>query len=99
MLIDCSLLKPNLINMNVQSATCSCSIELYKLRIFCQTGIFAGFSLHNINLAVRISAAVMAGGILFFSLDGPVGDYTGTHTVIFRGLFPIYYSPEGSAKL
>jgi hypothetical protein len=38
-------------------------------------------------------------GILFFSLAGPVGDYTGTHTVIFRGLFPICYSPEGSAKL
>jgi hypothetical protein len=26
-----SLFKPNLINMNVRSATCSCSVELYKL--------------------------------------------------------------------
>ncbi len=34
-------------------------------RIFSQTGIFAGFSLHIINLAVRISAAMMAGDIIF----------------------------------
>jgi hypothetical protein len=25
------LFKPNLINMNVHSATCGCSVELYKL--------------------------------------------------------------------
>ncbi len=47
---DFSLFKPNLINMNVHSATCSCSVELYKrwytLADFCQTGIFAGFSLY-----------------------------------------------------
>jgi hypothetical protein len=30
-------------------------------RIFCQTGIFAGFSLHIINNAVRISEAAMGG--------------------------------------
>jgi hypothetical protein len=30
-------------------------------RIFCQSGIFAGFSLHIINLAVRISEAAMGG--------------------------------------
>ncbi len=28
---DISLFKPNLINMNVHSATCSCPVELYKL--------------------------------------------------------------------
>ncbi len=28
---DFPLFKPNLINMNVHSATCSCSIELHKL--------------------------------------------------------------------
>ncbi len=28
---DFSFLKPNIINMNVYSATCSCSVELYKL--------------------------------------------------------------------
>jgi hypothetical protein len=28
--IDFSLFKPNLINMNVHSATCSCSVEPYK---------------------------------------------------------------------
>jgi hypothetical protein len=50
-------------------------------RIFCQTGIFAGFSLHIINFAVRISAAAMAGDIIFFSLAGPLGDYTWAHTV------------------
>jgi hypothetical protein len=35
-------------------------------RIFSQTEILAGFSLHIINLAVRISAAMMAGEIIFF---------------------------------
>ena len=34
-------------------------------QIFSQTEIFAGFSLHIINLAVRISAAMMAGDIIF----------------------------------
>jgi hypothetical protein len=38
-------------------------------RIFCQTGIFAGFSLHIIKLAVRISAAVMAEDIIHFSIQ------------------------------
>ncbi len=37
-------------------------------RIFSQTEIFAGFSLHLINLAVRISAAVMAGDIIQYFL-------------------------------
>ena len=36
-------------------------------QIFCQTGIFAGFSLHIINFAVRISAAAMAGDIIFLA--------------------------------
>ncbi len=55
-----SLFKPNFRNMNVDRATCSCSVELYKqwftLADFCQTGIF-------------------------------------------RGVFSVYYLPEGSAKL
>jgi hypothetical protein len=55
-------------------------------RIFSQTGIFAGFSLHIINLAVMISAAAMTGDIIFL---GPVGDYTGAHTVIFQGFFSV----------
>ena len=58
-------------------------------RIFSQTEIFAGFSLHIISLAVRISAAAMAGDIIFFSLAGPVGYYTGAHTVIFQGFFSV----------
>jgi hypothetical protein len=33
----------------------------------------------------------MAVDIIFFSLAGPVGDYTGAHTVIFRGFFSINY--------
>ncbi len=51
-------------------------------RIFCQTEIFAGFSLQIINLAVRISATVMAGDIIFFSVAGPVGDHTGAQNSI-----------------
>jgi hypothetical protein len=45
-------------------------MELYRqcftlADFFSQTGIFAGFSLHIINLAVRISAAMIAGDIIF----------------------------------
>jgi hypothetical protein len=68
-------------------------------RIFCQTGIFAGFSLQIINLSVRISAAAMAGDILFFSLADPRGDYTGAHTVIVFVFFFFLLFPEGGAKL
>ncbi len=79
------MFNPNLINMNVHSATCSCSVELYKLWYtladFLPNWNFRGFSLHIINFAVRISAAAMAGDIIFFSLAGPLGDYTWAHTV------------------
>jgi hypothetical protein len=45
----------NLINMTI--------IELYALsRICSKTGIFAGFSLYNINFIGRNSEAAMAGG-------------------------------------
>ena len=54
-------------------------------RIFCQTGIFAGFSLHIMNNAVRISEATMGGA-------GEIIQY------FLRG-YSLYYSPEGSAKL
>jgi hypothetical protein len=40
---------------------------------------------------VGCSVAAIAGDILLFSLGGQVGDYTGAHTVIFRGIFSIYY--------
>jgi hypothetical protein len=46
-----------------------------------------------IYITGRISAAGMAGDIIFFSLAGPVGDYTGAHTVIFAGFF--YKSHSG----
>jgi hypothetical protein len=32
----------------------------------------------------------MAGDIIFFSLAGPVGYYTGAHTVIFFAVFFLY---------
>ena len=58
---------------------------------FAKLGYFAGFSMYIINFVGRISEAAIAGGILLFSLGGQVGDYTGAHTVIFRGIFSIYY--------
>jgi hypothetical protein len=54
---------------------------------FAPTGIFAGFSLHITNFAVRTSEAAMAGDIIFFYLTGPVRDYTGAHAVILCGFF------------
>jgi hypothetical protein len=73
--------------MNVHSATCSCSVELYKLWYtladFLPNWNFRGvfFTYTVINFAVRISAAAMARDIIFFSLAGPLGDYTLAHTV------------------
>ncbi len=63
--------------------------------IFSQTAIFAGFSL---NILGSTSAAAITGDLIFFSLGGPVGDYTGAHTVIFRGIFSIYYSADGTSE-
>jgi hypothetical protein len=40
----------------------------------------------------------IAGDLILFSLGGPVGDYTGTQTVIFRGNFSIYYSQDGTSE-
>ena len=62
--MDFSLFKPNLRNMSVPSATCSCSIELDKqwftLADFLPNWNFRGvFSISN--NAVRISAAAMGG--------------------------------------
>ena len=68
-------------------------------RIFSQTGIFAGFSLNIIFIVGSISAATIAGDIIFFSLGGPVGDYTGAHNVIFRGIFLYIISQMEQAKL
>ncbi len=49
-------------------------------------------------IAGRISAAAMTGYIIFFSLAGPVGDYTGAHTAIIRGVFFIYVSLSGTVE-
>ena len=71
--------------MYVGSATCSCSVELYKLWFtladFLPNWHFRGvFSISN--NAVRISAAAIAGDIILFSIGGLVGVYTGAYTVL-----------------
>jgi hypothetical protein len=69
-------------------------------RIFPKLKYLQGFLyVYIIYIAGRISTAAMAGDIIFFSLAGPMGHYTGANTVIFRRLFPIYYSPEETVKL
>jgi hypothetical protein len=50
----------------------------------------------NSYITGRISTASRSGDIIFFSLAGPVGDYTGAHTVIFVGFF--YKSLSGTVK-
>ena len=62
--MDFTLFMPNLINMNVHSVICSCSVVLYKLWFtladFLPNWHFRGvFSISN--NAVRISAAAMGG--------------------------------------
>ncbi len=55
-------------HLQLLCSTISCGI---LWRIFSQTGIFAGFFLHFINFAVRISEAVMkgAGDIIFHNVE------------------------------
>jgi len=48
------------------------------LRIFSQTGIFAGFSLHIINFAVRISEAATDRGHSIFRRDRRWRDWRGS---------------------
>ncbi len=67
-------------------------------RIFSQTGLFAGFSLNIIFIVGRISAAAIAWDLILFCLGGPV-DYTGAHTVIFRGIFLYIIHQMEQAKL
>jgi hypothetical protein len=69
--------------MNVHSATCSWSVELYKqwytlADFFTKLEFSRGFLyVCIIYIAGRISAAVMAGDIILFGLAGPVGYNTG----------------------
>ncbi len=99
------MFKPKLSSMQVHSATCSCSVELYKLRYTLVDllpnwnfrGVFSTYR-YLIYIAGRISAAAMAGYILFFSLAGPVGDYNGAHTAIFRGVFVYTVSLSGTVE-
>ena len=60
--------------------------------------ILLKFASFIIFIVGNISAAAIAGDLIFFSLGGPVGDYTGAHTVIFRGIFSIYYSADGTSE-
>ena len=84
--MDFSLFKPNLINMKAHSGTCSCSVELCK-----QWYLWRIFSQTGIFAGFSLR--------MYIYIAGPVGYYTGAHTVIFRGVFSLYYSPEGRAKL
>ncbi len=67
-------------------------------QIFCQAGIFAGFTLNIIYIVGRISAASKAGDIILFSLGGPMGDYTGAPTVIFREIFSVCYITQRNSE-
>ncbi len=69
-------------------------------RIFCQTGIFAGFSLHLINLAARISAAVMAGDIIqnFLYERAPGGPSLGPEGKHFVSGNSLFFSFWGSSE-
>jgi hypothetical protein len=76
-------------------------------RIFCQTGIFAGFSLHIINLAVRISATMMAGDVIFLgcrtaykgAMDGARGgEYYISTPLWFNGKIYASGSPSPGLK-
>ncbi len=68
-------------------------------RIFSQTGIFAGFSLRIFNLYRWYDQRSCDGRVHYiFSLAGPVGDYTGAHTAIIRGVF-VYKSQWYSGKI
>ncbi len=63
---------------------------------FSKLGHFAGFSLRTvciIYIAGRISEAVMAGEIIFLSLAGPVGYYTGN--IIYQS----FDGPWSSGKI
>ncbi len=69
-------------------------------RICSQTGIFAGFSLHFINLAVRFSAAVVAGDIIQYFLRvpksaGPSLGPEGKHFVSKNSLFFYFGGSSG----
>jgi hypothetical protein len=57
-------------------------------RIFAKLGHFAGFSLR----AGGISAAAMAGTIIFFKPRCSSGRLHWAHTVLFRGLFSILFA-------
>jgi hypothetical protein len=83
--------------MNVHSATCSCSIELYKLWYtladFCRTGTFRGVFSKYHYFAVRISEAAMGGArdIIFHNLGAQWKD-TPSHCDFLRGFFFLLFA-------
>ena len=94
MCIDFSLFKPNLINMNVHRATCSCSVELYKqwftlTDFFAKLGYFAGFSMYISIFVRRISEAAMKGvGDIIYHKLGALWKGTSSYCD-FCGVFSI----------
>ncbi len=87
--------------MNVHSAICSYSVELYQLwytlaDFFPNCNFRGVFSKYHFYPC--ISAAAITGDLIFFSLVGPVGYYTGAHTAIFHWIFSIYYSADGTSE-
>ncbi len=57
--------------------------------------------MYKIYNAGGISATKLARDNIFFSLAGPVGDYTGAHSVIISILrgFSIHYSPGSESAI
>ena len=82
--MDFSLFKPNLINMNVHSATCSCSDELYK---------------QWYTLADFLPSWDISRGFLDVSITSEHSGKIHINTLIFCAVFSLYYLPEGSAEL
>ena len=85
--MDFSLFQPNLINMKAHSATCSCSVELYKqwyiLADFFPNWNFRGvFSIYHYFIG-RISEAAMGGtgNIIFNSLEGNMPIFCGNISI------------------
>ncbi|MFN9941246.1 MAG: hypothetical protein ACK56I_17380, partial [bacterium] len=80
--VDFSLFKPNIINMNVHSATCSCSIELYK-HWYSLADFFPNWNISRaflyislIRRTVRISEAATDRGFYIFRM--PRSSFMGT---------------------
>jgi hypothetical protein len=100
------LFKPYLINMNVHSATCRCSVELYKqwyiLADFFPNWIFPGFSLRFTNLGAQWkdspSYCDFLRGLFFILFAGRISEAAmgrtgvGGHNMINMTIRELYYA-------